>query len=102
MMQKDLLMWEIKGVINELKTNSLTNLSFNSLEVGPEEEENTDNYYILSFYGGLNGRGKFLFYMETVEELVKKLMIRFPRVWLIKWENDCPDDVFDLQIGVSF
>ena len=60
------------------------------------------DYYILDLYGGLNGRGQFLFYMEDVSELVKMLMIRFDDVWLIKWENDCPDDIYTLSIGMRF
>lgn len=60
------------------------------------------DYYIMDLSGGLNGRGQFLFYMEDVSELIKMLMIRFNSVWLIKWENDCPDDLFTISIGMRF
>lgn len=57
-------------------------------------------YYILELDGGLNGCGRFLFYMEDVSKLIKKLMLRFKDVWLIDWINDCPDDVFTLRLGM--
>ena len=99
-------------VINTIMSicNSL-NLQFSNIgisdiklmDVADFEEEYVSykTYYILDFYGGLNGGGKFLFYLQDVEVLVKALMCFFDRVWLINWSNDCADDVFDLQIGVA-
>ena len=44
----------------------------------------------------------FQFYLEDVKKIVERLMCRFSDVWLINWENDCPDDVFYLEIGLRF
>ena len=80
-----------------------TDLVFTSLELvdeSVEESEDDGRYFILTVEGGLNGCGKLLFYLEDVAKLVKKLMTRFTYVWLIDWENDCPDDVFRLRLGL--
>lgn len=98
---------ELENYIKDALTLlSLSNsrLRFAELEFIDESDEDYEgnDYYILKLDGGLNGRGQFLFYLEDVAELVKRLMCRFSDVWLIKWENDCPDDVFYLEIGLRF
>ena len=93
---------EIKSFLKEIN-DSNTKLDFDKFERMVEDEDECSDsqmYYILSLYGGLNGRGQFLFYLEDVAKLVKKLMIRFDRIWLIEWKNDCPDDVFSLKLGM--
>ena len=92
---------DIITYLNQIDTNN-SNLFFHSFEEIKEDDPNGDAnpYYILTLYGGLNGNGKLLFYMEDIEKLIKKLMIRFTNVWLINWTNDCPDDVFDISIGL--
>ncbi len=92
---------EIKQCINEYLNMGMFNIHAN-LSIKDFTHVMPGNYYKLELYGGLNGRGQFLFYMEDVSNLVKMLMVRFNNVWLIKWENDCMDDVFTLSIGVSF
>lgn len=92
---------DIKTYLTQIDTSN-SNLIFNKLEEAVEEVEDGDNdvYYFLSLFGGLNGRGQFLFYMEDVEKLIKKLMIRCDDVWLVEWTNDCCDDSFDITIGL--
>lgn len=93
---------DIKQFLKEID-DSNTKLCFNKfIEEYDDEDENCRNktFYILSLYGGLNGRGQFLFYLEDVAKLIKKLTIRFDRVWLIDWKNDCPDDVFEIRLGM--
>ena len=43
-----------------------------------------------------------ILFMDDVSEFVKRLLLRFNHVWLIEWTNDCPDDVFELKLGISF
>lgn len=76
---------------------------FDKLDYFGEEEcavYGRGNYYILTLNGGLNGRGRILFYMEDAIQIIKRLMCRFTDVWLVSWENDCPDDVFELKLGL--
>ncbi len=94
----------IKDALQQID-HSNTNLVFHTLDekyIDEEEQAYTgyDTYYILSLWGGLNGPGRLLFYLEDVEKIVKKLMIIFDSVWLIKLDNDCADDVFELQLGL--
>ena len=70
--------------------DACTNLHFSSLE-------DHETHYIVKFKGGLGGRGKFVFYLEDVRELVKGLSYYFNEVWLLKWEWDY-DDTFTLEL----
>ncbi len=100
-LEKDLELY-CKEAVNTYH-GDFTNLVFANFElVDNSDEENEDGgrYFILTVDGGLNGRGKLLFYLEDVAKLVKKLMTRFTYVWLIDWNNDCPDDVFRLRLGL--
>ncbi len=95
---------KIKDALQQID-HSNTNLVFHTLEENqvPAEDRDYvdhDTYYILSLWGGLNGPGQFLFYLEDIEKLVKKLMVIFDTVYLIKFVNDTVDDVFELQIGL--
>jgi len=93
----------INQAINGLDLSN-SNLRLDTVEEIDESGEDYEvpEYYIITLFGGLNGRGEILFYMEDVEKLLKKLMIRGNSVWLIDWINDCPDDVFTLRIGFRF
>lgn len=65
--------------------------------------EEKDDYDILTFYGGLNGRGDFYRYLEQVMGIVSRLELEFNvmwDIWLINWINDCLDDVWTLKIGI--
>ena len=78
-----------------------SHLVFKDLEECQSESEKGTTYYKLTLLGGLNGRGHFLFYMDDVASVVKQLMNRYSKVWLIEWINDCPDDTFSLSIGLQ-
>lgn len=53
-------------------------------------------HYIVTLYGGLNGRGDFFDYLSDVQHII----VQLDNVWLIDWINDCLDDVWVLRIGV--
>ena len=57
-------------------------------------------YYTTKFKGGLGGRGKFIFYLEDVRELVKGLSCYFNEVWLVNWTNNYANDTFILELGL--
>ena len=89
-----------KEAVNTYR-GDFTNLLFTNFEKAETiDEDNKGTYFILTVDGGLNGCGSFLFYLEDVIKLIKKLMLKFNSVWLIDWNNDCPDDVFRLRLGL--
>lgn len=63
-----------------------------------EEKEDHD---VITIYGGLNGHGDILYYLDQVERIVCELQGYCKKVWLVSWTNDCPDDVWYLNLGVS-
>ena len=56
-------------------------------------------YVIVEFYGGLNGRGEWTDYLQTITNLFKAIRESHD-CWLYNMENDCIDDVFTLRMGV--
>jgi hypothetical protein len=50
--------------------------------------------------GGLNGRGVWSNYFETLAKFMYQVELRFPDAYVVKLENDCLDDVFYLTIKV--
>lgn len=57
---------------------------------------NKGNHYVVTLYGGLNGCGRLHNYLNDVQEIINQ----FDNVWLVNWDNDCPDDVWTLKIGI--
>ena len=50
--------------------------------------------------GGLNGRGIWSNYFETLAKFMYQVELRFPDAYVVKLENDTLDDVFYLTIKV--
>ena len=83
----------LQGKCNEVTTKK-DNLHFNQLsKIAPD-------YVVAEIYGGLNGRGEWTDYLQTITNLFKAIR-ESHNCWLISLENDCLDDVFTLKIGVS-
>lgn len=61
-----------------------------------QEISKEGTHYIVTLYGGLNGRGDLFDYLSDVQHIV----VQLDNVWLIDWINDCLDDVWVLRIGV--
>lgn len=57
---------------------------------------NKNTHYVVTLYGGLNGYGRLHNYLNDVQEIINQ----FDNVWLVTWDNDCPDDVWILRIGI--
>lgn len=84
-------MKDYKGIIDTL---GLQRVKFSSVE----EKEDHD---VITIYGGLNGCGDILYYLDQIERIVCELQGYCKDVWLVSWLNDCPDDVWYLKLGVS-
>ena len=50
--------------------------------------------------GGLNGRGVWSNYFETLAKLMYQIELRYPDAYVVKLENDCLDDVFYLTVKI--
>ena len=50
--------------------------------------------------GGLNGRGIWSNYFETLSKLMFQIELRFPDAYVVKLENDTLDDVFYLTVKI--
>lgn len=59
-----------------------------------------DEYLVVRFFGGLNGPGKWTEYMPQITKLIDEIA-KIYHCWLVQLVNDCLDDVFTLDIGVS-
>lgn len=63
--------------------------------------ENKKEYDIVTIKGGLNGGGDIFYYLTQIDKIVCELSADKREVWLIKWENDCADDVWYLKLCVK-
>ena len=86
---------EIRQTVEKLIPNTDSAISIKRINLGDILDPET-RHYIITLYGGLNGRGKFFDYLRDVQYIVSHLK----DAWLIDWINDCPDDVWVLRIGV--
>ena len=62
-----------------------------------------DKYGTLTcvIHGGLNGPGEWTNYLEDLTVAVKRVKDCGIHIWLISALNDCMDDVFTFNFGVS-
>ncbi len=79
--------------------------SIGDIRYGYDDDDEPDySHMIITFYGGDNSgtgdKGKWVRYLTAIKELVESLETEFDKVWLIKLDVDCPDDVFSVQIAV--
>jgi len=58
---------------------------------------------VIKIGGGLNGAGKWEYYLDDIKKLIEKLKAEgngyFEKVWVISFDVDCPDDVFTIKLG---
>jgi len=55
------------------------------------------DHYIIKIYGGLNGNGEWKKYLDDIKTVISK----FKDSWVIRLDVDCPDDVWNLYIGID-
>ena len=54
-------------------------------------------HYVAKFYGGLNGDGKWIDYIQDIQKILKGEKDSY----IIKLDVDVPDDVWTLYIGLQ-
>lgn len=55
-------------------------------------------YYIAEIYGGLNGNGEWVKYVEDIKYILSKIKDS----WVIDLSCDCADDVWTLKVGFQY
>lgn len=76
--------------------------SLNLEQVNFAYTDEKEDHDVITIYGGLNGRGDILYYLDQVKRIVCGLQKRYKDVWLVSWTNDCLDDVWHLKLGISY
>lgn len=100
--QSQMILEVVADVINKIG-KSKTNLSLSpDVDVFDYDWEEDTNpfYYVLSLHGGLNGRGQWSDYLSTLLKMFSELESIFEDVWIVNFNVDCSDDVFDIDIGI--
>lgn len=61
-------------------------------------------HYIVELYGGENGCGKWSDYFHNLTKIFDKSNVeksgKIEKIWLIRLENDCLDDVHTVYVGI--
>lgn len=67
------------------------------------EVKKDDEIYVCKIFGGINGRGSWRIYHNSLSTFMDVLYTYYGiDSWIIKIENDCLDDVFTAEIGVRY
>lgn len=64
--------------------------------VSPSTYEDKGDHVIITIYGGFNGNGDWITYLNQITTIIQAL-----DAWVIDLINDCPDDVWTLRIGID-
>ena len=58
-------------------------------------------HYLISLNAGRNGDGKWVDYLTNLRDMFAQLGQIFENIWLVNWQNDCPDDVSTILVGAK-
>ena len=86
---------EIIPIIRELENDDTSKIAF--LESGVDEYGTKT----ITLCGGLNGNGEWKYYFSDLSQICDTLAEKGFDMWLIKLDNDCPDDIFYATFGIS-
>ena len=64
------------------------------------KESDGDHYYIAHLSGGDNGLADWVRYFTWLTMFVNEAKNEGFHVWVIMLKNDCPDDTFDIFVGI--
>ena len=89
----------IDPILDDLNSSYQCNLKYNEI-VEAHAEPDPYKYIVISIYGGLNGAGNWVEYMNCISDLLWQLSMKY-KCWVVDLVNDCLDDVFTLRIGLK-
>lgn len=94
----------VTRITKSLEGCEWSNLKLDSVKKVVTKLDETEEHLVVHLYGGKNGSGEWNKYLVDLLSFINKLNDKniggFKEVWLISLKNDCPDDVFDVYIGV--
>lgn len=64
------------------------------------KESDGDHYYVAHLSGGDNGLADWVRYFTWLTMFVNEAKNEGLDVWVIMLKNDCPDDTFDVFVGI--
>lgn len=56
-------------------------------------------FYIAELGGGNNGHQDWIQYLNNLNKIITRLSVEYNKVWVVKLEIDCLDDVHTVLIG---
>lgn len=69
-------------------------------EITKVEPYTNYEHQIIHYWGGNNGNSDWANYLDDINFIIRTLQKDLnEKVRLIKLNNDCPDDIFDLYLG---
>ena len=84
---------KLENILNENNNYMLT-------AIRKIEYSEGDNHYIVQLDGGDNGNGEWSTYLYNLYSLISEFSKEFRKVWIIRINNDCSDDVHTVFLGI--
>lgn len=98
---KELVMNNIQNAIDRVDWTKTCH-SGGKPKIIKEFSKDTENgYYSICISAGMNGRGIWSNYFETLAKFMFQLELFYPNAYLIKIDNDAIDDVFYFYVGIE-
>lgn len=93
---------EIFTKVNDCLTSILSPYVIEDIRKVNDTIEGNENefHYVVHIHGGDNENGNWVDYLDDLTKLFIKLENTFDSAYLISMENDCPDDVHEVLIGI--
>ena len=84
---------KLENILNEINNYTLT-------AIRKIEYSDDDNHYIVQLDGGDNRNGEWSTYLYNLYHLISEFSKEFRKVWVIRIDNDCCDDVHTVFLGI--
>lgn len=92
-LEQETLFTKVEDVFNEMKNDDRIYVA----------DKYIDRYgtMVISVAGGRNGSGNWSSYLSNLSNVMTELMNRNIDCWFINGQNDCLDDVFNMEFGIK-
>lgn len=83
-----------KKIENKLNFKNSSNLKLCKIQK-IKDKFTKEIHYIAEIYGGLNGNGEWVDYLDDIQYI----LVKIPNSWIVDLSCDCADDVWTLKVG---